>query len=99
MKEATRLIAIANNYLINNDPPNPPTFDFEAFRSQITDDEFDDFMDLLQSKPPRIESYRGKFYTLDHKEKEGKLVTIMRDDCGVIHSIMSDGKVIWTKQI
>ena len=100
MQQIFEIIRQANSYLVNSDPPDAPTFDVDWAES----DGFDTrtFSDMLTAKPPLIQFYRSKFYAIEYKtikyEEGSKLISIMRDQDGECHTIMSEGEVVWTKE-
>ena len=103
VKSVLELIAALNQCLLNHDPPNPPKMDEELMNKLLTDEDIEQFNKLALSIPAQIDSYRGKWYWLEHRKVvhiEGdQYITLMIDEYNDIHTIMHDGKVVWSKQI
>jgi hypothetical protein len=97
----TTLIAKANKCLIDNSP-NKPTFNPDTFLALVGEDNFIDFGACCAADPPEVQMYRGRFYSVDYRKisygDEGRLIAIMKDERGNVHSILSDGKAIWSKE-
>ncbi len=103
MRKIHEILRVCNSCLINSNPPYPPNIDEEKMKRLLSDQEFKLLDQLVKQQPPGIDSYRGKFYSLEYKSKttmEGKSsIIIMRDDRDDVHSIFTDGKITWTKEL
>lgn len=97
-----RLIRKVNSCLAS-ETSAPAEIDNERLYKLLTEDELAEFLDSLNCSPPRVQAYQNRFYHLEHCVNEGfnhriKRFTIVRNDDGEIHTIMSEHGVEWTRE-
>lgn len=95
MGDLTKYIKLVNQCFIP-DPPNAPSLNMEKIEELMTDEEWQEFEDAVISQIPFVQFYRTQFYTLEYKDNSD--VVLMRDENREVHTIMNNGKVIWTKE-
>jgi hypothetical protein len=109
---AKRYIRIANQCVDRTDSLNPKA-DIPKLRTELNPEEVVEFVKMLgRGKNGIIDDslcsivfYRSCFYRLAHARRKDpstgqvKSVTVMLDDRDVVHTIMAEGKVLWTKEM
>lgn len=101
MKTMTELLTAMNDCLTPMTIDSPPQLDTNLVDELLDEDDFEMMLQCLQSVPPDILVYRGKYHSIEYKPTADGLnyVAIMRDQDGNIHSIFDDeGNPVNTKE-